>query len=193
MNANDVLGDYDNRYFGAGHKKTNYNVTSITHDVKKKVYKAIAKVDISKTSWSIKKGHVMKAHLSTIDAIILSGLFAEKALLKERANKFYIQSFNFHAGRKAVEALDKIPMTLTVISVTKLHIDCQINIEDMKVKLLLKLSNKENKQYIKESSYYISNHLNNDILKINDIKYLDKSGLATKVDREKIRINLIAD
>lgn len=76
MNINEILGEYDTRYFGAGHKNTEYLIKDI-HKKETSSYQANATVNISKKNWSIKGGKIMKAHLSTIDALVLSCLLLE--------------------------------------------------------------------------------------------------------------------
>lgn len=52
MNINEILGDYDTRYFGAGHKNTEYLIKDI-HEKEANSYQANATVNISKKNWSI--------------------------------------------------------------------------------------------------------------------------------------------
>lgn len=102
MNINEILGEYDTRYFGAGHKNTEYLIKDI-YKKETSLYQANATVNISKKNWSIKGGKIMKAHLSTIDALVLSCLMVEKALTNINLDRFYVHKFVIRAGSSAIE------------------------------------------------------------------------------------------
>lgn len=55
MNANDILGNYDTRYFGAGHKHTTYAMTDVKKNTKGKQgsslstnYRKISRTDLKR-------------------------------------------------------------------------------------------------------------------------------------------------
>lgn len=56
MNINEILGEYDTRYFGAGHKNTEYLIKDI-YKKETSLYQANATINISKKNWSIKGGN----------------------------------------------------------------------------------------------------------------------------------------
>lgn len=182
MNINEILGEYNTRYFGAGHKNTGYLIKDI-REKEDHSYEANATVNISKKNWSIKDGKIMKAHLSTIDALVLSCLMVEKALSDVDVNKFYVHKFTIKAGSSAIENLDKIPITLKAITINDKQINCQVDVNKMNVKLLLKLrSNLPSGQ--SNGDNYISNHFKDSVVEIDDIHYINQSALSTKVTKK---------
>lgn len=178
MDVNDILGNYETRYFGAGHKHTEYLIKDV-HKEEDGIYKANATVNILKKQWSIKDGKIMKAHLSTVDALVLSCLMVEKSLQNIDFDKFYVHKFMIKAGSSAIEHLDEIPITLKEVDINNKQINCLVYVNQMRVKLLLKLSNNSSLEL--GVNDYISNHFKDSVLEINNIHYIDQLSLSSEV------------
>lgn len=125
----------------------------------------------------------MKAHLSTIDALVLSCLMVEKALTDINFDKFYVHKFVIRAGNSAIENLSKILITLKVLEINDKQINCQVNVNQMKVKLVLRLSSNISFGQLGENNY-ISNHFKDSILEVNNIHYINQSALSTEVTKK---------
>lgn len=140
MNADDILGNYETRYFGAGHKHTTYAMTDVKKNTKNN-YVAIARIDFNADQWSIKNGVQQVAHVSTIDAITLSCLMIEKVVVPLNLDNYFIQKFDFKAGSNAIEDLDNIDMklmNLRNLSFDDPTISFKTVLEGMKVSIVLK-------------------------------------------------------
>lgn len=125
----------------------------------------------------------MKAHLSTIDALVLSCLMVEKALTNINLNKFYVHKFEIRAGNSAIENLSKILITLKDLKINEQQISCQVDVNQMKVKLMLRQSSNVSLEQLGENNY-ISNHFKDSILEINNIHYISQSALSTEVTKK---------
>lgn len=82
MVVDEILGAFETRYFGAGHKNTEYSlIEGLESSNSSSDLVVVAKIDQS-CSWSEKNGESQKPHLSTIDGLILAILAAENYLYK---------------------------------------------------------------------------------------------------------------
>lgn len=110
MNIDGILGDFENRYFGAGHKRTGYQMDELCPGQDSCVHTS-ARIQ-QNDGWSQKDGCQMKPHVSTVDGIILSVMLAEKYLAKQYPNvvlqELFLSAFEIKAGTKPIEDLNDI-------------------------------------------------------------------------------------
>ena len=90
IDVDTLLGDHRSRYFGDGHKRTNYSISEFNENT---AYGEI----IQSGLWSNKSDKVIQPHLSTLDGVILSCLFAEKYLINFHKNIIKIFFDNYWA------------------------------------------------------------------------------------------------
>lgn len=186
MNADDILGNYETRYFGAGHKHTTYAITDVKKNTRNN-YVAIARIDFNADQWSIKNGVQQVAHVSTIDAITLSYLMIEKVVVPLNLDNYFIQKFDFKAGSNAIEDLDNIDMELMNLSFDDPTISFKTVLEGMKVSIVLKKLEfyKKKESTSIDSSRFLDNHLKDTCLNIDEVNYLGNSGLSTRINHER--------
>jgi len=106
MNIDDYLGDFNSRYFGIGHKETEYRLEYSKEDNIE--YNFSLKQN---GIWSKKRGQTQKAHLSTIDGLILANLATQEYLqneLKVNIENIYLAKFEIRAGNSPIENLNKV-------------------------------------------------------------------------------------
>lgn len=188
MFADEILGDYETRYFGAGHKRTNYRLRGNEFvESKAEVYQT--------AGWSEKDGCQMKPHLSTIDGVILAVMYVEK-YMQERCsqiilNNMFLYSFEIKAGAAPVEDLTDITLNMKKEEVLENEMHFEIAVEGMNIRLHFKrvkvqLSNIVfcTKEKDVEKPHYFSEHLKNVKYNIGDICF-DESMIACIVSREE--------
>lgn len=184
MFADDILGDFEKRYFGAGHKRTNYYLkdggeygrAELTHV----------------NSWSEKNGCSLKPHLSTIDGIILSAMYVEKYMIDKRKfdslNDMFLYSFEIKSGTCAIEDLKEITLKIRSEQILSGNAYFEVSVEGMIVKLRFKkvdVQLSDVKSNTGEKKYnYISEHLKGIRHNIYGIKIEDDEITCT-VSREK--------
>ena len=185
MFADDILGDFEKRYFGAGHKRTNYKL---------KEGSECEKAEITHTSnWSEKKGCLIKPHLSTVDGIILSVMYVEKYMIDNMKfdvlDDMFLYSFEIKSGTCAIEDLKDISIKIRNEKILSSEADFEVSVEGMIVRLRFrKVSvqsiydecSKEQKKY-----NYISEHLKGIKHNIFGIE-IDGDEITCTVSREKV-------
>lgn len=186
MNANDILGNYDTRYFGAGHKHTTYAMTDVKKNTKGN-YTAIASLDLNTDKWSTKNGVQQVAHVSTIDAVALSCLIIETAIAPLNLDNYFIHKFDFKAGSSAIEDIKNIDMEVTKLNFDDPIISFKTVLEGIKVSIVLKKSEFYKQSHYKFADYdsFLDNHLKDTYLDIDKINYLGNSGLSTSINRKR--------
>lgn len=186
MDVNDILGNYVTRYFGAGHKHTTYAIADVKKNTKGN-YVALASLDFNTDQWSTKNGIQQVAHVSTIDAITLSCLLIEKVIASLNLDNYFIQKFDFKAGRSAIEDIKNIDMEVMNLIIDEPTISFKTILEGMKVSIVLKKSEtyKQNNSDFTNSASFLNNHLKDTHLDINEINYLGDSGLSASVNRKR--------
>lgn len=184
MFADEILGDFETRYFGAGHKRTNYKL---------KQGGKLGKAEIIHTnSWSEKMGCSLKPHLSTVDGIILSVMYVEKHMIDERKidslNAMFLCAFEIKSGTGAIEDLRDISLTIRKEEIVLNEANFEVVVEGMVVKLKFKKINVKPvdcKQNSEKNAYnYFSEHLKRMKHNIFGIKIEDDEITCT-VSREK--------
>lgn len=169
MFVDEILGNFETRYFGAGHKRTQYKLSNI-FTISEGYNQASAQI-IQHDQWSEKNGVQMEQHLSTIDGVVLASMCAEKyieANMKDvSVASLFLASFSIKSGTKPIEDLKNIPLTIEVVSDSLPLLRFKVVIVGMKIELVFKefsnkkstlvFSKKEERQ--EEVQHYISNHL----------------------------------
>ncbi|MDF7682205.1 AvrD family protein [Lactobacillus sp. ESL0679] len=188
MDIDDILGNYEERYFGAGHRRTKYAIGKVVK-LDSNRYAADAKVGLNKENWSKKKGIEQTVHLSTIDSIILSCLMFEKINNHKNLNNFYLYKFKFRAGKKPIEYTKSIKIQIFNILFNDKNISFKTEIEGMKISIELKKSNMQNKiNNIQDNKRrFIDHHLTDTHLNVKDINYIDKTVLTANISRKRDR------
>ena len=177
IDVDTLLGDHRSRYFGDGHKRTNYSISEFNENT---AYGEI----IQSGLWSNKSDKVIQPHLSTLDGVILSCLFAEKYLELQNMpfENFYLFKFEIKSGMKPIENLEKIPMNLKNVKFDKRKVTFYVLVLDMKVKIGLENFefNYQVKKKLNNLSDYLPNHLKDTKHNIYDISFLDTLDIADR-------------
>ena len=139
MLVDKILGSYDERYFGGGHKQTTY---SEMFDISEQEGDYIGHVALNQEScWSKKKNVAITPHLSTLDGVVLAVLIVEKYLEKYEPqtslSALFIDAFEIKAGATPIEDLNHIPVKLIKIEKNNANYSAKINILGMKINLSL--------------------------------------------------------
>lgn len=140
MLVDKILGNYNERYFGLGHKQTTY---SEIFDIHEAAGDFIGYVALHQDScWSKKKDVVGTPHLSSLDGIVLAVLMVEKYLEKMAPwlslETLFIESFEIKAGATPIEDLNHIPVKLKKMKQDKATYSATIHILSMKINLSLR-------------------------------------------------------
>jgi len=178
-----LLGPYETRYFGAGHKKSDYKISEGTFI--KGTYMAIGAVEYD-DNWSKKKERILEKHLSTIDGIILSVMLVEKYLLFQKMpieyiNKLFLSSFEVKAGPESVSNLNILKVKLKKIKVSVTQINVVSCIENMEVKLSFVIDVPSNSEKYSESVGFIENHLKYKKQEICNIDFQNKDKMTCSI------------
>ncbi|ENM5917135.1 syringolide biosynthetic protein AvrD1 [Vibrio mimicus] len=114
----DILGPAEQRYFGEGYKRTQYQC-SIHYQEKH----AQGLISVSyKNDWSKKKTKERKPHLSTIDAFLIAGQISYGLikrsfhLSKDQMAQSWIRNISIKAGAEALENLDSVIVNATLVN-----------------------------------------------------------------------------
>ncbi|MGX7048713.1 AvrD family protein [Pseudolactococcus piscium] len=140
MLVDKILGNYNERYFGLGHKQTTY---SEIFDLHEEAGDFIGYVALHQDScWSKKKDVVVTPHLSSLDGIVLAVLMVEKYLEKMAPwlslDSLLVESFEIKAGATPIEDLNRIPVKLKKMYQDKETYAATIHILNMKINLSLR-------------------------------------------------------
>lgn len=192
MFVDDILGKYEERYFGKGHKNTSYElVEGIDLNDLKGMLKGVAKI-AQYNSWSHKKGTSLKQHLSTIDGIILATMIAEDYIDKKykeiQSEKLFLSTFDIKAGVCPIEDLENIPLLIKTVIAEKEYFDFRIDILGMRVQLVFKQieANYDEGELPKTTSvHYHANHLKNIKNDLENIVFLNSSSLECDITRQE--------
>lgn len=158
-----ILGCYDERYFGNGHKQTTYSdIFDFSEDEGGYLgYVALGQ----EANWSKKKNFVLTPHLSSLDGIILSILIVEKYLEMVKPvvslASLFIDSFEIKAGATPIEDLTHIPIKLTTIKKDQDRYEAKVEILGMKITLSLTQYELTTAITTDTTASYTSNHLKN--------------------------------
>lgn len=188
MFADDILGDYETRYFGAGHKRTSYKLKDFPD----------SRAEIHQTDgWSVKDGCQMKPHLSTVDGIILAVMYVEKFMKENNVHilldNLFLYSFEIKAGVVPVEDLMNISLNMKREEISSKEAYFEVVVEGMIIKLKFKsvewssFNNQDCIQKVNnDDAHYFSEHLKNIKHIIGDISFGENS-IACIMSREEIR------
>jgi len=109
-----LLGPAAGRYFGAGFREVNYTVTGRAHRGRATGLGAAHYPD----SWSIDgQGKARRAHLSSIDAVVLPLLLIEQCGSRDllaSLESYFVASIRLRAGTSPWEQLDEIPIDMAM-------------------------------------------------------------------------------
>ncbi len=177
-NVDAFLGDHSTRYFGDGHKRSNYAVFTKNDE---STYGRITQTGI----WSNKSDKEVQPHLSTLDGVILASMLTERLMEKQISTieNYYLSKFDIKSGMKPIENLNEIPMQLKQFEVGPGVIKSEVLVLDMKVKIEFSeieaeiASDNKNGERTKE---FIANHLKEVYHDIYDISLLDTLDSADK-------------
>ncbi|GAB2023340.1 hypothetical protein RyT2_24160 [Pseudolactococcus yaeyamensis] len=185
--VNKILGNYEERYFGGGHKRTDY---SKIHNLVEKDGEYLGYVSLhQRDGWSKKKEINVTPHLSTFDGVVISALllerYFEKFYPKVSLNSLCIDSFEIKAGATPIEDLNRIPITLKKITQDNDKYWARIEILSMKLKISLT-------QYLLENDClteniedkYFSKHLKNIRHDLTNIDFLTEKYANCDVVRD---------
>lgn len=190
MNANEILGDYNTRYFGAGHKNTFYCVDGCME--RKEFYEGVGQIEQVKT-WSEKNNVSLKQHLSTLDCIILATMLVEKYLISKRYNNIssiFLYEFEVKSGNCSIEKLDEIKLMIKSFELRSDELYFVVQVGNMQIKLLFRNSiskwkHKKKSKVNLEAVHYFSNHLKDIRHDIINVKYMEEE-LQCEVVRKKL-------
>lgn len=190
MVVDEILGKFETRYFGLGHKNTEY---SLLDGVEENAFSSeivfVAKINQS-CGWSEKNGESLKPHLSTVDGLILAVLVAEGYLCRYNPDicldTLYLASFEIKAGVVPVEDLRRIPMILEKRIIQKNKQKFTVFILGMRITLQLKKCNSttiQNKNSKEQVAHYMSNHLKHLRHDIQNIEIFNGKEMMCEVTR----------
>ncbi|KUI97663.1 AvrD family protein [Vibrio sp. MEBiC08052] len=116
----DILGPSEQRYFGEGYKRTEYECNiNYGND------SAQGSVSIAyRTGWSQKKIQYRRPHLSTIDAFLIAGRVSygiikrHYQLSSHQSAQAWIRHVSIKAGADAVEDLDAVRLSAELLDTT---------------------------------------------------------------------------
>lgn len=157
MYIDKYLGPYEQRYFGAGHKRTQYEI--IDTYISYKQFILVAKMT-QKGIWSQKGTKKKNQHLSTIDSVILSTLLVDKYLemVKENCSDWILKSFEVRSASQPVENVECIDLFLDFEKSSLENKKYAVNVSGMKVTLSFEQIDVDN-QISKGQYNYFSSHL----------------------------------
>lgn len=189
MLVDKILGNYDERYFGLGHKQTTYSEIFDIHETDGNFIGYVALHQDS--CWSKKKNVVATPHLSSLDGIVLAVLMVEKYLEKMAPwlslETLLVESFEIKAGATPIEDLNRIPVKLKKMNQDKEAYTATIHILSMKINLSLRqydldLVVPENESNIS----YVATHLKSMTHDLTNIDLLSEKYANCDVVRECI-------
>ncbi|HCN75049.1 AvrD family protein [Pseudolactococcus plantarum] len=189
MLVDKILGRYDERYFGNGHKQTTY---SDIFDFKEDEAGYLGYIALTqKLGWSKKKNIALTPHLSSLDGIILAIGIVEKYL--EIVNSphpiasLFNDSFEIKAGATPIEDLTHIPIRLKTISEDQNRYLAKVTILGMKISLSLTAYDTTPSSLNSVGSInYTANHLKNSTHDLVNIDLLSEKYAICDVVREVI-------
>lgn len=190
MMIDELLGNYEKRYFGAGHKRTVYYMNRFLQKEGERTYSS-AEIENSNGTWSEKAGIEQKPHLSTIDGIVLAVMFAERYMQEylgeSEIEKLFLASFEIKAGISPIENLKDIRLSMKVPEVSDCGSTFQIEILGMRIKISFQKREendaKVRKQNGEAGKNYFSEHLKYVKHDIRDIVF-DGDNISCNVVRE---------
>lgn len=120
-NIDDILGPAEQRYFGEGYKRTQYECNiNYGEDV------AQGLVSVAyQTDWSQKKAQSRRPHLSTIDAFLIAGRVScglikrHYQLSKTQSSQAWIRYVSIKAGAEALEDLDAVQLSAQLLDTNR--------------------------------------------------------------------------
>lgn len=177
LTVDTILGKFEDRYFGGGHKRTNYEVEHQTE------FKGIGKI-IQQGRWSQKSSAQVQPHLSTLDGILLSHLLVQQELTSRSLvlENFILVRFEVKSGLKAIEDLHEINIKIEDFKIDESTVCAICRVEDMKVELLYKQVTAIQRHQANDSFYpdYLSTHLKDLYHQIYGVSF-DDSGLENSI------------
>ncbi len=189
MFADDILGDYETRYFGAGHKRTSYKLKGSFPDCRAEVFQT--------DGWSVKDGCQMKPHLSTIDGIILAVMYVEKHMKENNVHilldSFFLYAFEIKSGVMPVEDLMDVSLDMKKEEILEKKAYFEVVVGGMAVKLKFKSVKSDSynndcciQEMDNDNAHYFSEHLKNVKHNVGDISFGENS-IACVISREEMR------
>ncbi len=180
-----VLGNFEERYFGAGHKRSVYSLYK-AFETDEDNYQGSASIELG-SSWSEKNGEQIRPHLSTIDGVVLAALLAEKYLEEKHpeiaTKEMFLSMFEIKAGGNPIEDLQNITLSIKKVSVEAEIFNFKIDILGMKVNLKIRKieNNYTDLEQIASSDSsdrgYIAYHLKDIRHDIDNINFLNQNNL----------------
>lgn len=180
-----LLGNHETRYFGEGHKRTDYNVK----EEGEQFYGEIK----HRGMWSNKSERNIQPHLSTLDGVILSSILAEKVLENGGVvvSDLFLSKFEIKSGMKPIEDLNRIPIKIKESEFIEGKAIFHILVLDMKIKIEFQeiKSSNNHRKLESDSKAYLSEHLKYIHHNIYDISFLetldtsDKCSIFCKANR----------
>lgn len=193
MVVDEILGAFETRYFGAGHKNTDYSlIEGIETNNPDSELVVVAQINQS-CSWSEKNGEIQKPHLSTIDGLILAVLAAENYLYTRYPEidieMLYLSSFEIKAGVVPVDDLRRIPMHIEKAVIQKDSQQFTVFILGMRISFQLKVAKMpaHHKANEEQTQHYMGNHLKNLHHDIQDIEIFNGKEIMCEVTRDTSR------
>lgn len=193
MNIDGILGDFEKRYFGAGHKRTGYqmNEPRLGYDNCVHTRARIRQND----GWSQKDGCQMKPHVSTVDGVILSVMLVEKYLAKQYPDlllqELFLAAFEIKAGIKPIEDLNNISCSLKEQEADAGEYHFSTEIQGMRLLLRFKKMRPEIKaagsMKKDEGLPYICTHLKHLKHDITDICFAEKGTISCHIARTSLQ------
>lgn len=179
IDVDTLLGDHRTRYFGDGHKRTNYEI--VFEENENQFYGVITQSGL----WSNKSDKTVQPHLSTLDGVILASLLAERYLEaeKEVPENFYLSKFTIKSGMKPIENLNKVPVILSKKYLDKDGAKFNISVLDMKVEIKFQrftVFSRETYTENTDKKEYLPNHLKDIHHNIYDINFLETLDTADR-------------
>jgi len=125
QNIDDILGQSQQRYFGAGYKHVKHNILDIHIDPDNNQFDAMVSIDYP-TSWSTKKtSKELKPHLSTIDVFVVAAQMCDVfmshcfKLSEGESKQAWLRSLTVRAGKDSVLNLNEIPLSGNLVKSIK--------------------------------------------------------------------------
>lgn len=141
QNIDDILGQSQQRYFGAGYKHVKHNIQDIYIDPDKNHFDAMVSINYP-TSWSSKKtSKELKPHLSTIDVFVVAAQMCDVfmshcfKLSEGESKRAWLRSLTVKAGKESVLNLNEIPLAGGLVKSLKTDESLNGYLSEFKLKL----------------------------------------------------------
>lgn len=128
-----VLGPSDQRYFGAGYRDVDYNLSGV---MRGNTLRGAGAVGYPQ-DWSVgTQGRRRTPHLSSVDAVVLPVLLLEKCVPSHELDDLFISSIELRAGSRAWEKLDDVPVHAEIAR-TGRHVDLRGAVGNIRIRIAL--------------------------------------------------------